>query len=78
MSTTSKIVLGLSCVVSVGIVFTVHYQQQLDREKMHQGVVRDVAVQEMKKRQNMFLLEQQAALTHMLREQQEEDKETSR
>ncbi|KAK3914750.1 Protein PET117-like protein, mitochondrial [Frankliniella fusca] len=70
MSTRSKIVLGVSCVVSVGIIFGVHYKQQLDRERMHQGVVRDMEVQEMKKRQNMVLLDQQTALTQLLRDQE--------
>lgn len=41
---------------------------------MHQGVVRDLEVQEMKRRQNMYMLEQQAALTQMLREQEEQGK----
>lgn len=41
---------------------------------MHQGVVRDLEVQEMKRRQNMYMLEQQTALTQMLREQEEQGK----
>lgn len=73
MSTASKVVLGLSCIASFSIVFGVHFRQQLDKDKMHQGVVRDIAVQEMKRRQNMLILDQQAALTQILREQQESE-----
>lgn len=76
MSTTSKVVLGTSCFVSLGIVFGVHYKQQTDKEKMHQGVLRDQAIQEMKRRQNMVLLDQQTALEQMLRDQQDEIKGT--
>lgn len=70
MSTRSKIVLVVSCVASTGIIFGVHYKQQLDRDRMHQGVVRDMEVQDMKRRQNMVLLDQQTALTQLLRDQE--------
>ncbi|XP_034233938.1 protein PET117 homolog, mitochondrial [Thrips palmi] len=76
MSTTSKVVLGASCFVSFGIVLGVHYKQQMDKEKMHQGVVRDQAIQEMKRRQNVVLLDQQTVLTQMLRDQDKEMKGT--
>lgn len=46
MSTTSKIVFGLSCCVSVGIIGFVHFQQQNDLNKLHEGVVRDSERQE--------------------------------
>lgn len=106
MSTKSKVVLGMSCVVSLGIIVGVHYKQQLDklvshskfvdqnfsmsllkpyftvfffcfyfaREKMHEGVVRDQAIQEMKRRQNMVALDQQTAITQMLRDQEKQRK----
>lgn len=49
MSTTSKIVFGLSCVVSVGIIGFVHFQQQNDLNKLHEGVVKDKERQELRR-----------------------------
>lgn len=46
MSTTSKIVFGLSCVVSSGIIGFVHFQQQDDLNKLHEGVIKDIERQE--------------------------------
>lgn len=46
MSTTSKVVFGLSCIVSVGIIGFVHYQQQDDLNKLHKGVIKDIERQE--------------------------------
>lgn len=42
MSTTSKIVFGLSCIVSTSIIGFVHYQQQEDLNKLHAGVIKDI------------------------------------
>lgn len=49
MSTTSKVVFGLSCLASAGIVGFVHYQQQDDLIKLHEGVVKDIERQELKR-----------------------------
>lgn len=46
MSTTSKVVFGLSCIVSVSIIGFVHYQQQDDLNKLHEGVLKDIERQE--------------------------------
>lgn len=46
MSTTSKVVFGISCVVSSAIIGFVHYQQQDDLNKLHEGVVKDIERQE--------------------------------
>lgn len=46
MSTTSKIVFGLSCFASAGIIGFVHYQQQDDLNKLHEGVIKDIERQE--------------------------------
>lgn len=46
MSTTSKIVFGLSCIVSTSIIGFVHYQQQEDLNKLHAGVIKDIERQE--------------------------------
>lgn len=54
MSTTSKIVFGLSCFASAGIIGFVHFQQQDDLIKLHEGVVKDIERQE-KRRQELSL-----------------------
>lgn len=49
MSTTSKVVFGVSCLVSVSIIGFVHYQQQDDLNKLHEGVVKDIERQELRR-----------------------------
>ncbi|XP_025418732.1 protein PET117 homolog, mitochondrial [Sipha flava] len=51
MSTTSKVVFGLSCIVTAGIIGFVHYQQQDDLNKLHQGVIKDIERQEHRRSQ---------------------------
>lgn len=68
MSLTSKITFGASLLASVGIIGYVHYKQQLDRENLHRGVLRDVEQQQMKKAQNLYILEQQKTLTTKYKE----------
>lgn len=46
MSTASKITLGLSAVVAVGIIGFVHRKQTADRAKLHQGIIRDMERQQ--------------------------------
>ncbi|GLH08330.1 hypothetical protein R5R35_002552 [Gryllus longicercus] len=69
MSLASKAALGVSLLVSIGIVGYVHYRQQIDREKMHEGVIRDVYRQQQKKTQNLYFLQKQADLTEQLRKE---------
>ncbi|XP_028163706.1 protein PET117 homolog, mitochondrial [Ostrinia furnacalis] len=68
-SQTSKLVLGLSCAVTVGIVSYVHIKQQADREKMHEGVVRDIERQQRRKIENLYILEKQKELTNKLKKE---------
>lgn len=49
MSTTSKVVFGLSCFVSAAIIGFVHYQQQDDLNKLHEGVIKDIERQEQRR-----------------------------
>ncbi|XP_027024427.1 protein PET117 homolog, mitochondrial [Tachysurus fulvidraco] len=73
MSTTSKIVLGLSVVLTVGTVAGVHLKQNWDRQRLREGVLRDLERVE-RKRENQRALEEQIHLTRELvthREQQE-------
>lgn len=67
MSTTSKMTFISSVLITGGIIGYVHYKQQLDREKLHEGVIRDVERQQMRKIENMYILEKQAELTKRLR-----------
>ncbi|XP_038210700.1 protein PET117 homolog, mitochondrial [Zerene cesonia] len=67
MSSTSKIVLSLTCIVTTGIVGYVHIKQQSDREKMHEGVIRDTERQQRRKIENLYILEKQNELTKQLK-----------
>ncbi|KPJ11443.1 hypothetical protein RR48_15082 [Papilio machaon] len=68
-SQTSKLVLGLSCVATGGIITYVHVKQQSDREKMHEGVIRDTERQQRRKIENLYLLQQQNELTKQLKKE---------
>jgi len=49
MSTTSKVVFGLSCMITASIIGFVHYQQQEDLNKLHEGVIKDIERQEQRR-----------------------------
>lgn len=68
-SKTSKFALALSCSVTIGIVAFVHIKQQSDREKMHEGVIRDVERQQRRKIENLYILEKQNELTKKLKKE---------
>lgn len=68
MSTASKVVLGVSVVLTLSTVAGVHLKQTWDRERLHQGVVRDLERVERKK-ENLRLLEEQKILTKHLEEE---------
>ncbi|KAB5526122.1 hypothetical protein PHYPO_G00148130 [Pangasianodon hypophthalmus] len=73
MSTASKVVLGLSVVLTVGTVAGVHIKQNWDRQRLREGVLRDLERVE-RKRENQQALEEQIRLTRELvahRERQE-------
>ncbi|KAL0840315.1 hypothetical protein ABMA28_015584 [Loxostege sticticalis] len=71
-SQASKLVLGLSCAVSLGIVAYVHMKQQADREKMHEGVIKDIERQQRRKIENLYMLEKQKELTKQLKKEMEQ------
>ncbi|XP_050085864.1 uncharacterized protein LOC126571416 [Anopheles aquasalis] len=48
MSTTAKVTFLASCVASGGLIAYVHYSQAADRERLHDGVRRDVERQRLK------------------------------
>ncbi|RDD37828.1 Protein PET117-like protein, mitochondrial [Trichoplax sp. H2] len=61
MSARAKVVLGLSCLFSVGIVTGVYLSQKEDRKRLRVGVERDLERQR-KKLQNKKELEEQLRL----------------
>lgn len=75
MSKTSKVVLGLSVVVTISTVAGVHFKQNWDRQRLRDGVLRDLERVE-RKRENLRVLEEQIQLTRELvaaRDRQEAD-----
>ncbi|XP_029538194.1 protein PET117 homolog, mitochondrial [Oncorhynchus nerka] len=66
MSTTSKVVLGISVILTVSTVAGVHLKQNWDHERLHAGVLRDIERLE-RKRENLRVLEQQRSLTKELK-----------
>ncbi|KAG5855509.1 protein PET117 homolog, mitochondrial [Anguilla rostrata] len=65
MSTTSKVVFGISLTLTLATVAGVHIKQNWDREKLREGVFRDLERLERKK-ENLRLLEEQISLTKEL------------
>ncbi|XP_076841149.1 protein PET117 homolog, mitochondrial [Brachyhypopomus gauderio] len=77
MSTVSKVVLGISVVLTVGTVVGVHIKQSWDRERLHEGVLRDLERLE-RKRENLRALEEQIHLTKALvAERQRQETQTA-
>lgn len=72
MSTASKVVLGVSVVLTLSTVTAVHLKQAWDRERLHEGVLRDLERLQRKK-ENLRLLEEQRELTRILQENQDQD-----
>ncbi|XP_053170882.1 protein PET117 homolog, mitochondrial, partial [Scomber japonicus] len=69
MSATSKVVLGVSVVLTLSTVSAVHLKQTWDRERLD-SVIRDLERQE-KKKENLRLLEEQRSLTKHLEEERQ-------
>ncbi|XP_061889328.1 protein PET117 homolog, mitochondrial-like [Entelurus aequoreus] len=65
MSAASKLVLGLSVVVTVSVVAAVHLQQGQDRQRLQEGVLRDLERVERKKENLRLLEENQKLATHL-------------
>ncbi|XP_016409766.1 protein PET117 homolog, mitochondrial isoform X2 [Sinocyclocheilus rhinocerous] len=75
MSKASKVVLGLSIVLSISTIAGVHIKQNWDRLRLRDGVLRDLERVE-RKRENLRALEEQIQLTRQLvneRDRQEAD-----
>ncbi|XP_038144160.1 protein PET117 homolog, mitochondrial [Cyprinodon tularosa] len=70
MSTASKVVLTVSVVLTLSTVAWVHLKQAWDRERLREGVVRDLERLQ-RKRENLRLLEEQQVLTRQLEEERQ-------
>ncbi|XP_043969033.1 protein PET117 homolog, mitochondrial [Gambusia affinis] len=66
MSTASKVVLTISVVLTVSSVAGVHLKQAWDRERLREGVLRDL---DRLQRKQQNLLEEQKVLTRQLEEE---------
>ncbi|XP_068226236.1 protein PET117 homolog, mitochondrial [Palaemon carinicauda] len=75
MSLASKITFGVSCAISAGIVTYVHVKQNIDRDKLHEGVIRDIERQQRRKTENIYQLQKQSDLTKHLRAEQKRAEE---
>lgn len=53
-----RVVFGTIVVASIGIILGVHYQQKLEKQRMHEGVLRD---KERVRAKKLLLREQQRA-----------------
>uniref|UniRef100_A0A4W5LJP6 PET117 cytochrome c oxidase chaperone n=1 Tax=Hucho hucho TaxID=62062 RepID=A0A4W5LJP6_9TELE len=70
MSTTSKVVLGVSVLLTASTVAGVHLKQNWDQERLHAGVLRDIERFE-RKRENLRVQQQQRSLTKELEAQRD-------
>lgn len=70
MSRSSKLVLGLSVVLTAATVVGVHLNQRQDRQRLRDGVIRDIERQNRKK-ENIRLLGEQIILTEQLEAERE-------
>ncbi|KAM9493527.1 protein PET117 homolog, mitochondrial [Clarias gariepinus] len=70
MSTASKVVLGVSVALTVGTVAGVHIKQNWERQRLREGVVRDLE-RVQRKLDNQRALEEQIHLTRELVAHQE-------
>ncbi|XP_065173641.1 protein PET117 homolog, mitochondrial [Atheta coriaria] len=71
MSLTSKIVLGTACLTSASIIGYVHYKQKIDRERLHEGVIRDIERQQRRKAENLYNLQRQHDLEKEIKRTEE-------
>ncbi|KAI0006831.1 hypothetical protein F4779DRAFT_620186 [Xylariaceae sp. FL0662B] len=69
MSRASKITLAATSLFAVGTITIVHFQQKFEKDAMHQGVVRDMEQQRIK-RERQLDFEMQKALEEEYRKGQ--------
>ncbi|KAG4067822.1 hypothetical protein HA402_010508 [Bradysia odoriphaga] len=71
MSVPAKLTLCAATITSIGIVSYVCIKQRSDRDRLHEGVIRDVERQQMRKLENLYTLQQQVDLTRQLKKELE-------
>ncbi|KAL5604277.1 hypothetical protein BROUX41_002250 [Berkeleyomyces rouxiae] len=69
MSRASRLAIGFSSVFATATVLAVHFQQQAEKTAMHQGVVRDMEQQRIK-RERQLDFDAQRALEQEYKKQQ--------
>ncbi|XP_050305123.1 uncharacterized protein LOC126742514 [Anthonomus grandis grandis] len=67
MSLASKVTLASATVFALGTIGYVHYKQHSDREELHQGVLNDIERRQMRKTENLYILQKQSDLAKELR-----------
>ncbi|KAI5860834.1 hypothetical protein GGS23DRAFT_579131 [Durotheca rogersii] len=60
MSRASKLTLAGTSLFAVGMIVVVHFQQKFEKDAMHQGVVRDLEQQRIKKERQLDFETQRA------------------
>jgi len=68
----AKIALGGALCFASAVIVLVHQMQNTDRQRLREGVIRDMERQE-RKRRNIEELQQQIELTRKLQEQRDSD-----
>ena len=69
----SKVFLLASVAFAGGVIYMVHSNQAEDRARLHQGIVKDLERQSMKKTANIKRLQDQAELEKRYRERSSEE-----
>lgn len=69
MSTAAKATLGGTCLFALGTIAFVHFQQVAEQNAMHQGVVRDMEQQRVKRERQLDFDMQRALEEEYKREQ---------
>ncbi|KAH6897505.1 cytochrome c oxidase assembly protein [Thelonectria olida] len=69
MSRASKLTLGATSLFAASTVFIVHFQQKFEKEAMHEGVVRDMEQQRVKRERQLDFEMQKALEAEYKREQ---------
>ncbi|KAK5994920.1 hypothetical protein PT974_03309 [Cladobotryum mycophilum] len=69
MSQTSKLTLAATSLFAASTIFFVHFQQKWERDAMHEGVVRDIEQQRIKRERQLDFDMQKALEEEYKREQ---------
>ncbi|KAL0942120.1 cytochrome c oxidase assembly protein [Colletotrichum truncatum] len=73
MSRASKLTLAATSLFAASTIVIVHFQQKFEKEAMHQGVVRDIELQRVKRERQLDFEMQRALEEEYKREQTVQD-----